>query len=725
MPPPDDSALPRQPLRVLIVEDNPADAELMLHALRRSGFEPEATRVHAEAEYAAGLDTTPDLILSDYALPQFGGARALQLLQERGLGVPFILVSGQIGEEAAVAMMKRGAVDYVPKDRLDRLGEIVLRAIHGERKIAYFSMEIALHDAVPTYSGGLGVLAGDTVRAAADLDVPMVAISLLHRAGYFSQRLDANGMQCEQPIAWSPQAYLTEMPGRARIGLEGRTVFLRAWRYQVQGVGGYAIPVYLLDTDVPENGEWDRRLTDSLYGGDDHYRLSQEIVLGVGGVRMLRALGYDRVDRFHMNEGHSSLLTIELLQEEARRAGRSWIELEDLAAVRSRCIFTTHTPVPAGHDQFPIELMHRVLGHRQDLLDMRDTYCAELVSRVLKHPEHFPDVGDMLNSGGVLNMTYLALNLSRYVNGVAKKHGEVSRLMFAGYEVDAITNGVHAATWTSDLMQRLYDRHIPGWRRDNAMLRGVLNIPTQEIWDAHEQAKLRLVDLVRRRTGMEMSSADLTLGYARRMTPYKRPDFLLTDLARLRRISTQAGRIQVIFAGKAHPHDQAGKELIQRVFQAQQALRSDVKIAFLENYDIELAKVITAGVDVWLNTPQPPLEASGTSGMKAALNGVPSLSVLDGWWIEGHIEGVTGWSFGDLPSGADRDADRARDAESLYDKLELIVVPKFYRRRDEFLQVMTHAMAVNGSFFNTQRMVQQYVLRAYFGSHQPEASARE
>ena len=591
--------------------------------------------------------------------------------------------------------------------------------------VAYFSMEVGLEPAMPTYSGGLGVLAGDTIRAAADLNVPLVAVTLLHRQGYFRQRLDASGWQHEEPVPWNVADHLREMSPRSLVTIEGRTAQIRAWKYDVVGVGGFVVPVYFLDSDLPENSEWDRTLTHFLYGGDEYYRLCQEVVLGIGGVRMLRALGYEQIQRFHMNEGHASLLTLELLSAATLKAGRRSITSQDIEAVRSQCVFTTHTPVPAGHDQFPIELMHRVLGHRQDLLDMRDTYCAELVSRVLKHPEHFPDVGDMLNSGGVLNMTYLALNLSRYVNGVAKKHGEVSRLMFAGYEVDAITNGVHAATWTSDLMQRLYDRHIPGWRRDNAMLRGVLNIPTQEIWDAHEQAKLRLVDLVRRRTGMEMSSADLTLGYARRMTPYKRPDFLLTDLARLRRISTQAGRIQVIFAGKAHPHDQAGKELIQRVFQAQQALRSDVKIAFLENYDIELAKVITAGVDVWLNTPQPPLEASGTSGMKAALNGVPSLSVLDGWWIEGHIEGVTGWSFGDLPSGADRDADRARDAESLYDKLELIVVPKFYRRRDEFLQVMTHAMAVNGSFFNTQRMVQQYVLRAYFGSHQPEASARE
>lgn len=567
---------------------------------------------------------------------------------------------------------------------------------------------------MPTYSGGLGVLAGDTIRSAADLQVPMVAVTLLHRKGYFRQRLDRSGWQHEEPVHWDIASYLQEMPQRSFVTIEGRTVHIRAWRYDVAGIGGYDVPVYFLDSDLPDNSEQDRTLTHSLYGGDAYYRLCQEIVLGIGGVRMLRAMGYDQIERFHMNEGHASLLTLELLSSETLQAGRRSLTSRDIEAVRARCVFTTHTPVPAGHDQFPLDLMYRVLRHREDLLDMHDSYCAELVSRVLKHPEHFPDLKDVLTSGGMLNMTYLALNLSRYVNGVAKKHGEVSRLMFAGYEVDAITNGVHAATWTSDLMQRLYDRYLPGWRRDNAMLRGALGIPTQEVWDTHEQAKYRLIDVVRQRTGIEMSSGDLTLGFARRMTPYKRPDLIFSDLERLKRISADAGRVQIIMAGKAHPKDEPGKLLIQRVIQAQQALHSDVKLAFLEDYDIDLAKTITAGVDVWLNTPQPPLEASGTSGMKAALNGVPSLSILDGWWIEGHVEGVTGWSIGDHHCSSGGVRDQTADADSLYNKLELIIIPMFYRHRENFLAIMLHAIAINGSFFNTQRMVQQYVLNAYF-----------
>lgn len=560
-----------------------------------------------------------------------------------------------------------------------------------ETKIAYFSMEIALDSKMPTYSGGLGVLAGDTIRSAADLKVPMVAVTLVHRKGYFRQRLDPDGRQLEEPVDWVVENFLSAMPQRVAVIIEGRAVQIRAWKYEVIGIGGFKVPVYFLDSDLPENSQWDRTITHFLYGGDPYYRLCQEVILGIGGVKILRALGYKGIDRFHMNEGHSSLLTLELLDELKTEAGRPAVAHEDVEAVRKKCVFTTHTPVPAGHDQFPLDLVNRVLGSRE-IYDMRDVFCCE----------------------GRLNMTYLALNLSHYVNGVTKKHGEVSRLMFAGHKIDAITNGVHAATWASASFQRLYDKYIPGWRQDNFSFRYALGIPRQEVWETHIEEKRRLIQHVNQATGVEMSVDTLTLGFARRAAAYKRADLLFQDIGRLRNIASKAGPFQVIYAGKAHPRDEEGKDLIKRIFQQEKLLKDDIKITYLENYDLELGKMITSGIDVWLNTPQPPLEASGTSGMKAALNGVPSLSILDGWWIEGCIEGLTGWSIGDHRSQTEETQNRSKDSSSLYDKLETVVVPLFYRDRDHFIDVMRHAIALNGSFFNTQRMVQQYVLKAYF-----------
>jgi starch phosphorylase len=584
----------------------------------------------------------------------------------------------------------------------------------GQRTIAYFSMEIGLAAGIPTYSGGLGVLAGDTIHSAADLRVPMIAVTLLHRKGYFYQRLDTKGQQSEESVAWVVEDFLHELPDRASVTIEGRTVQIRAWQYDAQGIGGFTAPVYFLDTDLPDNTAWDRTLTHFLYGGDQQYRLCQEVILGIGGVRMLRALGYDHLERFHLNEGHASLLTLALLDEAAQKAGGRSICRDDIEAVRSKCIFTTHTPVPAGHDQFPLELVNRVLGDREEFVDLKDEFCVEVVDQVFGRRAAGADRTEILRGEGLFNLTYLALNLSGYINGVAKKHGEVSRLMFAGYTIEAITNGVHAATWAAAPLQQLYDRYIPGWRQDNFSLRYALSIPQQEVWEAHLQAKKGLLLFVNHATNVGMNAEVFTLGFARRATTYKRSDLLFQDIERLKNIAAQAGAVQVIYAGKAHPHDQGGKDLIQRIFQAKEALKAHVKIAYLENYNMELGKMLTAGVDVWLNTPQPPLEASGTSGMKAALNGVPSLSILDGWWIEGHIEGVTGWSIGEKGLGMGENTNHARDAAALYDKLEQVILPLFYRDRERFIDVMVHAIALNGSFFNTQRMVQEYVLRAYF-----------
>jgi starch phosphorylase len=579
--------------------------------------------------------------------------------------------------------------------------------------IAYFSMEIALEPDIPTYSGGLGVLAGDTIRSAADLKVPMVAFSLLHRKGYFYQHLDAQGNQTEEPVVWAINDFLTEMEPRAQVIIEGREVLLRAWKYEVKGVSGAVVPVYLVDTDLPENSDWDRRLTDHLYGGDEWYRLCQEIVLGIGGVRLLRALGYRQVNRFHMNEGHAAFLTIELLNEAAEKNGKTTIGQTEIEAVREKCIFTTHTPVPAGHDQFPLELVQKMADNLKYVMDNQDMFAVDVQQHIFQYGGDFVRMPELGQLGVRLNMTYLALNLSTYVNGVAKKHGEVSRLMFADYPIDAITNGVHAATWTTEPMQVLFDRHIPGWREDNFSLRYVLNISEEELWDTHQKAKQELLSYVNHQTNAGMDKDVLTLGFARRVATYKRADLLFSDIERLRRLAREVGPLQIIYAGKAHPRDTHGKDLIRRIFQAGQALNPDVKVAYLANYDTWLGRLLTGGVDVWLNTPQPPNEASGTSGMKAAMNGVPSFSSLDGWWLEGHIENFTGWSIGSPVIHGTERYDCAEDADCLYSKLEKVIVPMYYRNREGFLQAMYGAIAINGSFFNTQRMVQQYVVKAY------------
>lgn len=555
--------------------------------------------------------------------------------------------------------------------------------VEQERGIAYFSMEIAVSPNVPTYSGGLGILAGDTLRSCADLKVPVVAVTLLYEKGYFRQQLDGEGNQIELPVHWNPGDSLRRLPETVEIRVRGRTVQVGAWQYDMIGMTGYSVPVIFLDTNVEGNSADDRALTRYLYGGDDSYRFTQEMILGIGGVRMLGKLGYSNLKRFHMNEGHASLLVMELLRERRRKEPPEW----DFEAVRRSCVFTTHTPVPAGHDHFSYELVQDSFG------------------------EEFPlDVVQMLGGNDRLNMTLLALNMSHYVNGVAKRHGEVSRGMFPSYPVDSITNGVHSYTWTSDSFKWLFDKYIPGWTTDSFTLRYSLGIPKQEVWDAHIAAKKVLCDHVNRKTSIGMDYEVFTIGFARRATLYKRMDLIFSDMERLRGIANRVGKIQLIFAGKAHPKDWPGKGLIKKIFQAAHGLKDIVKIAYLADYDMELAKLLTSGVDLWLNTPQKPMEASGTSGMKAAHNGIPSLSVLDGWWLEGHIEGITGWSIGSRTAETEDERAQARE---IYDKLEHVILPMYYENRENWVDVMRHTIAFNASFFNTQRMIQQYVLNAY------------
>lgn len=553
--------------------------------------------------------------------------------------------------------------------------------------VAYFSMDVAIDSGIPTYSGGLGILAGDMLHSAADLGVPMVAVTLVHRKGYFEQTLDAGGNQLESPSKWSPEAHFALLPPKVAITIENREVWIRAWQYTFRGITGYSVPILFLDTDVEENDPRDRIITDHLYGGDQHYRLCQETVLGFGGVAMLRALGFLGLKVFHMNEGHSALITMALLEERARLQRAQGFTENDLEAVRRQCVFTTHTPVPAGHDRFNADLVCQVLGETR-----------------------FGALHQLGITNGELNMTELALRLSSYVNGVSMRHREVSRALFPGYSVGAITNGVHAVEWTSPPFCALFDQAVPEWRRDNCYLRYAVGIPPGEIRLAHAQAKRDLLQHVRWLTGVQLDEKVFTVGFARRATAYKRADLLFTDLDRLKRIARDAGPLQLVYAGKAHPQDEHGKAIIRRIFEAAAALTGEVRVVYLENYDMALGKLLCSGVDIWLNTPLRPQEASGTSGMKAALNGVPSFSVLDGWWIEGHIEGVTGWSIG---NGAEVENDSRAEALSLYEKLEKVVLPLFYKEPNQFAEVMRSAIALNGSFFNTQRMISQYLRNAY------------
>jgi len=557
---------------------------------------------------------------------------------------------------------------------------------------AYFSMEIALEASLPTYAGGLGILAGDTLRSAADMGLPMAGVTLLHRKGYFEQHLDAHGNQSETPSTWIPEDVLQPLEGRAPLMLEGQQVSIRAWQYTIQGCTGHQVPVYLLDTALPENPPFVQTLTDRLYGGDDHYRLCQETILGLGGIAMLRQLGHHHLMTYHMNEGHPTLLALALWEEHLAGRPLEKASSEDLAFVHKKCVFTTHTPVPAGHDQFSKNMVLRVLGPER-------TAALEKAGCL---------------SGGVLNMTDLGLRCSHYIHAVAMQHGDVSRGMFPDYSVRAITNGVHAGTWTSPSFEELYDRHIPEWRRDNLYFRYAIGIPLDEIRDAHMQSKEALIAEIAYATGVQLDPNVLTIGFARRATAYKRADLLFSDLGRLRQIARNVGPFQLVYAGKAHPQDEPGKEQIRRVFQAVTSLKDAIRCVYVENYDMRWASLVTSGVDLWLNTPQRPHEASGTSGMKAALNGVPSFSVPDGWWLEGHVEGATGWDIGreEIPESP------ADEIASLYNKLERVIVPMFYGRPDAWGQVMRLSIALNGSFFNSQRMLSQYVLDAYFEGKQ-------
>lgn len=602
---------------------------------------------------------------------------------------------------------------------------------HKDHVIAYFCAEFGLHESLPIYSGGLGVLAGDHVKAASDLGLPFVGIGLLYKHGYFTQGVSREGWQeASYPhlnFREMPMSPVTKEDGSnliVGVDLSHRTVYLKVWQVQVG-----RLRVYLLDADITRNAGADRRLTAELYGGNNENRIQQEILLGMGGVRALRAMDIYPV-AWHLNEGHAAFSSVERLGELVN-AGVPVNAAKE--AVKSNTLFTTHTPVPAGHDVFSAELMDKYLGHAHQRLGISK--------------DAFWGLGKMKGRKG-FNMTLLAIRLAGYSNGVSRLHGEVSRKMFHDLfphlsidevPIGFVTNGVHLETWISPEMKKLLPRYLGGdWLKtleSTEMWQKVYSIPDHELWDAHRARKMRSVQFIRAsllqrryRNGEDkhctgdvndcLDPEALTIGFARRFTTYKRAALIFHDKERLARLMNDAERpVQLVFSGKAHPRDEEGREIIKKIYDTANEDAFRGKIVFLENYNITTARHLVQGVDVWLNNPRWPQEASGTSGMKAAANGVLHFSVLDGWWPEGY-NGHNGFAIGRFDyREIEDDTQDLNDVESLYEVLENTIIPAYYQRENgvpgEWVQLMKNSLATVPPFFSTRRMVREYTDQYY------------
>lgn len=548
--------------------------------------------------------------------------------------------------------------------------------------VAYISMEIAIDSNIPTYSGGLGVLSGDTVRSAADLEIPMVAICLCYSSGYFYQFFNEFGEQKEREIAWNFYYEFDKVEDPIVMKIEDKEVLVSAWLYRIIGQSGHVLPVYLLTTDVKDNEDWMKKMTGSLYDSTSRWnRIVQEMILGIGGVKLLESLGYHNIDTYHLNEGHGSFCTLELYKK-----------LGNIEKVKEKVVFTTHTPVPAGHDRFKQDLVKKVFENRIP-----------------------PEISKLADDNGELNMTYLGMALSRYINAVAKKHGEISKKMFPHYEIDYITNGVHLPFWVSKPFRKIFGRKWPNWRSNPKVLENALELDDLDVFDAHILNKFNLINYQKGHSWNLLDEELITIGFARRFATYKRATLIFHDIDRLGKICKNT--IQFIFAGKAHPKDQMGKDFIKKIFEAGEYLYDNyrVKVVIMENYNMDLAHMLVSGVDLWLNTPNRYREASGTSGMKAALNGVPNFSILDGWWLEGYKKNkLAGWAIGPDDSNPDDPGVSNNwdiDSNVIYETLENEIIPN-YLEHDEWIFRQKNAISL-AAFFNTHRMVEEYAEKAY------------
>lgn len=537
-----------------------------------------------------------------------------------------------------------------------------------QQKIAYFSMEIALENDLKTYAGGLGVLAGDILRSASKNNFPMIGVTLFNRNGYFKQSISEKGKQIEGADK-SNLKKLELLPIKFYLPIGVDKVLVKVWRYFLKQDEGIEIPIYLLDTNNPENREKHRRLTENLYPGDLRKKLKQSILLGRGGVKLLKKIGLDSISKIHLNEGHGALAAIELLLNDKHKS-----LTDKIRAVRKKIIFTTHTPIPAGHD----------------------VYFGEFL---LKYQPDFPIKMSELVINDTINFSKLALFFSSYSNAVSLKHRLVSKKMFPEYKIDAVTNGVNHLLWTSSSFSRVYDKYLLDWRHNYRNLKKAKNIPLEEIKEAHLLAKEKLFRYIKEKKNIDFSLDTFTIVFARRFAPYKRPTLLLDDLERLKKINKTIGRLQIIYAGKAHPDDEVGRTLVSEVNKRLKKISHDIKVVFLENYDLSLAKLLVSGADIWLNNPALPNEASATSGMKAACNGVLHVSSFDGWWPEGYIKNKTGWVI--------------KDADSLYEKLEKEIIPLYYNHSNTWLKMMRSVISLNASYFNTDRVLEDYIKKAY------------
>jgi len=535
-----------------------------------------------------------------------------------------------------------------------------------KKTIAYFSMEVALHHEIPNFAGGLGVLAADILKSAADMGVPMVGVSLIYH-------------QHDDPKqAFIPSKFFEKLPQTINVQIEGRDVKIGVWKYTIEGLSGHHVPVFFLDSFFPDNKPWDRDLTKNLYDINQYTRLCQEVILGIGGVRMLRELGLGDIGVFHMNEGHASLLTLE----------RLWEERGNVDAVRKSCVFTTHTPIPAGHDRFPHPLVKQVLGSM------------------------VPDRIHEMASKEELHTTRLALRMSRAANGVSKKHAEVCRGMFPDYDFLAITNGVHHLSWVSEPMQKVFDKYIDGWRAKPELMKDALKIPDGDIKNAHLISKKKLVKYLNDHPQFlayesEVLEDDdffdddtLTITFSRRFVPYKRPLLLFQTVDRLRQIGYH--KLQIIYSGICSPGDEYCNNVMRELKHLQLELRGQVRLAVFPTRNLDSTALMAAGSDVWLNNPEPPMEACGTSGMKAAMNGGINFSSPDGWWLEAMaMDKLSGWDFGCDISGHD-----VFDYEAIYNGLKE-VIDIYYKKPEKWVERMKHSIAL-GAHFNSHRAVQEY-----------------
>jgi len=549
--------------------------------------------------------------------------------------------------------------------------------------VAYISMEIGIDSNIPTYSGGLGVLSGDTVRSSADLEIPMVAVCLCYSSGYFFQLFNETGEQKEKEVEWNFFYEFDKVEKPICIKIENREAKVSAWLYKVIGQSGHVLPVYLLTTDVEGNELWMKKMTGSLYDSTSKWnRIVQEIILGIGGVRLLNSLGYSNIKTYHLNEGHGSFATIELFK----------MYKGDVEEVKSKVVFTTHTPVPAGHDRFDKSLVSKVFENR-------------IPDQILKFGE----------DDGQLNMTYLGMNLSRYRNAVSKKHAEITKQMFPKYEIDYITNGIHLPFWVSKPFRKVFDRKWPNWKANCSLLQNAIELDDLDLFDAHIENKFNLISYQKGHSWNLLDEELITIGFAKRFATYKRAVLLFHDIDRLGKICK--GNVQFIFAGKAHPKDEMGKEFIKKVYESGNYLYDNygVKVVLMENYNMDLSHMLVSGCDIWLNTPERYREASGTSGMKAALNGVLNFSIQDGWWLEGYkMNSMAGWAIGPNDKNPkDPGVSNSWDIDSneIYEILESSIIPT-YLNHDEWLFKCKNAISL-AAYFNSHRMIEEYAERAY------------